>query len=117
LEDFCSSLLGHLNTFLYFPIVLDFRKFLFGHILLCFPGPSETVIGSNFYYIQTYFYSVLPIVPLRQKGGVIFIFGPGMYFQTGQVFLSQNGQRGSLLVLLASFCVWTKTLICTDVVK
>jgi hypothetical protein len=28
LEDFCSSLLGHLQTFLYFPIVLDFRKFL-----------------------------------------------------------------------------------------
>jgi hypothetical protein len=32
------------------------------------------------------------------------VFRPEMYFQTGQVFLSQNGQMGSLLVfLLATF--------------
>lgn len=32
-------------------------------------------------------------------------------------FLSQNGQRGSLLVFLALFCVWTKSLMCKDVVN
>jgi hypothetical protein len=31
-------------------------------------------------------------------------------------FLSQKGQRGSLLVLLAAFCVWTKSLVCKDTV-
>jgi hypothetical protein len=36
LEDFCSSLLGHLQTFLYFPIVLDFRTFLFVDIITLF---------------------------------------------------------------------------------
>jgi hypothetical protein len=76
------------------------------------------------------YYSVSRVL-LRPLGGVIFIIfglfftlfyplslsGPGMYFQTGQVFLSLNGQRGSLLVLLASFCVWTKKLICKEVVN
>jgi hypothetical protein len=28
MEDFCSSFWGHLQTLLYFPIVLDFRNFL-----------------------------------------------------------------------------------------
>jgi len=37
----------------------------------------------------------------------MLVFRPEMYFQTGQVFLSQNGQMGSLLVfLLATF--WLK---------
>jgi hypothetical protein len=36
LEDFCSSLSGHLQTFLYFPIVLDFRKFLSVDIITLF---------------------------------------------------------------------------------
>jgi len=31
-----------------------------------------------------FYYSVLPFVPLWQKGGVIFLFGPGMYFKIGQ---------------------------------
>jgi hypothetical protein len=36
MEDFCSSLLGHIQTFLYFPIVLDFRKFLSVDIITMF---------------------------------------------------------------------------------
>jgi hypothetical protein len=28
----------------------------------------------------------------------MLVFGPGIYFQTGQVFLFHNGQMGSLLV-------------------
>jgi hypothetical protein len=41
------------------------------------------------------------------KMGSIFWFilvcRPGMYFQTGQVFLSQNGQRGSLLIFYIGY--------------
>jgi hypothetical protein len=36
LEDFCSSLLGHFQTFLYSPIILDFRKFLSVDIIILF---------------------------------------------------------------------------------
>jgi hypothetical protein len=39
------------------------------------------------------------------KRGSIFCFGLGLYFLTGQVFLSQNGQRGSLLV-----CNWLHSI-------
>jgi hypothetical protein len=87
----------------------------FGYILLCFPGPSETVRGSNFY--DSFYYSILPFVPLWQKGGVIFIFGPGMYFQTGQVIFVPEWPKGEFVSILASFCVWTKSLKCKDVVN
>jgi hypothetical protein len=40
----------------------------------------------------------LPLVLLRQKGGVFVIFGPELYFLQVKFFLSQNGQMGSLLV-------------------
>jgi hypothetical protein len=33
-------------------------------ILLCFPGPSETIRRSNFYSYWIFYYSVLPFVPL-----------------------------------------------------
>jgi hypothetical protein len=36
LENFCSSLLGHLQTLLYFPTVLDFRTFLSVDIVTLF---------------------------------------------------------------------------------
>jgi hypothetical protein len=45
----------------------------------------------------------LPFVLLRQKMRVIFILGSIISFCTDYMFLSQNGQRGSLLVLLAIF--------------
>jgi hypothetical protein len=45
--------------------------------------------------------------------GSICLIWIGIVFLTGQVFLSQNGQRGSLLVfVLAAFC-WIKSLSCT----
>jgi hypothetical protein len=69
LEDLCSSLLGHLQTFLYSPIALDVRKFLTVElILLCFPGPSETVTGSNFYFSRLLYYSVYPLSLCDKKG-------------------------------------------------
>jgi len=50
LEDFCSSLLGHLQTLLYFPIDLDFRMFLSVDI-----------------------FTLFTLVLLRHLGGVIFV--------------------------------------------
>jgi hypothetical protein len=35
LEDFCSSLLGHLQTLLYFPMVLDFLLTMFYPLSFC----------------------------------------------------------------------------------
>jgi hypothetical protein len=59
----------------------------------------------------------LPFVPLRQKGRVIFIFGPGMYFQTGQVIFVLEWPKGEFVSILALFCVWTKSLVCNDAVN
>jgi hypothetical protein len=39
-----------------------------------------------------------------------------MYFQTGQVIFVPEWPKGEFVVLLASFCVWTKSLVCKDVV-
>jgi hypothetical protein len=43
-----------------------------------------------------------------KKGKYFLVFGPGMYFQTGQVFLSQNGQRESLLVFYVGYILDNK---------
>jgi hypothetical protein len=37
-------------------------------------------LGGIIFYVVLFYYFVLSFVPLRQKGGVIFIFGPGLYF-------------------------------------
>jgi hypothetical protein len=57
-----------------------------------------------------FYYSVLPFVPLWKKWGVIFIFGPVMYFQTGQVIFVPDSQRGSLLVFWPYSVFWTNHL-------
>jgi hypothetical protein len=64
-----------------------------GFILLCFPGPSETVRESNFF------------------------FWPGMYFRTGQVIFVLEWLKGEFLSILALLCVWTKSLMCNDAVN
>jgi len=64
-----------------------------------------------------FYYFVLPFVPLWQKGGVIFIFGPGMYFQTGQVIFVPEWPKGEFVSIFPSFCVWTKSLMCKDAVN
>jgi hypothetical protein len=62
----------------------------------------------------SFYYSVYPLSLCDKKGGVIFIFGPGMYFQTGQVIFVPEWPKGEFVIILASFCVWTKSLICKD---
>jgi hypothetical protein len=49
--------------------------------------------------------------------GVIFIFGLGMYFQTGQVIFVPEWPNGEFVSILALFCVWTKSLMCKDAVN
>jgi predicted RNA-binding protein with TRAM domain len=46
---------------------------------------------------------------------VIFIFGQGMYFQTGQVIFVPEWPKGEFVSILASF--WTKSLVCKDTVN
>jgi hypothetical protein len=48
--------------------------------------------------IVSFYYSVLPFDPLRQKRGIIFIFNQECISKPVKWFLSQNGQRRSLLV-------------------
>jgi hypothetical protein len=40
-----------------------------------------------------------------------------MYFQTGQVIFVPEWLKGEFVSILASFCVWTKSLKCKDVVN
>jgi hypothetical protein len=51
--------------FLYFPFVCKFV----GLIVLCFPGPSETVRGSNFYYSCVFFCTLFYPLFLCDKNG------------------------------------------------
>jgi hypothetical protein len=40
-----------------------------------------------------------------------------MYFQTGQVIFVPEWPKGEFVSILALFCVWTKSLMCKDVVN
>jgi hypothetical protein len=40
-----------------------------------------------------------------------------MYFQTGQVIFVPEWPKGEFVSILASFCVWTKSLKCKDAVN
>jgi hypothetical protein len=59
---FCFSLLGHLQTHLYFPIVLDFRTFFSVDIITLFTLILLRHLGGVIFGF--YYYSVLPFVIL-----------------------------------------------------
>jgi hypothetical protein len=40
-----------------------------------------------------------------------------MYFQTGQVIFVPEWPKGEFVSILASFCVWTKSLMCKDAIN
>jgi hypothetical protein len=82
-------------------------------ILLCFLGPSETVRESNF-YSDGCFITLFTLCLFVTKRGSNFYFGPGMYFQTGQVIFVPEWPKGEFVSILALFCVWTKSLMCND---
>jgi hypothetical protein len=98
LEDFCSSLLGHLRTLLYFLIVLDYRTFFFcGLYYSVYPGPSETFRGSNFLGL-IFITLVYPLSHCAKKGGVIFIW-TGIVFLTGEVIFVPKSPKGEFVNL------------------
>jgi hypothetical protein len=59
-------------VFFYFETISALLK-LFGYILLCFPGPSETVRGSNFYESK-FFLLCFTLCPFETKRGSNFYF-------------------------------------------
>jgi len=101
-----------LEHFITFSVVITL-----GFILLCFPGPSETVRGSNFYFSWLILLLCFTLCPFVTKRGSNFYFGPGMYFQTVQVIFVPEWPKGEFVSILASFCVWTKSLKCKDAVN
>jgi len=108
---FCSSLLGHLQTFLYFPFVLDYRTFLsVGFIYYVYPCPVE--ISRVSILLLWSFYTLFTICPFETKRESICLIWTEIVFLTGQVFLSHNGQRESLLVFLLAPLCCTKSLSC-----
>jgi hypothetical protein len=40
-----------------------------------------------------------------------------MYFQTGKVIFVPEWPKGEFISILASFCVWTNSLMCKDAVN
>jgi hypothetical protein len=64
LEDLCSSLLGYLQTFLYFPIVLNFRKFMSVDIITLFTLVLLRPLGEVIVVWFFFYYSVLSFVHL-----------------------------------------------------
>jgi hypothetical protein len=86
LEDFCSSFLGHLQTLLYFPIVLDFRTFLFvDFIYIVNPCPVETSRGSIYYCgpSHTLFY---PLSLCEKKGEYMLVLDRECIFNRSSDF-------------------------------
>jgi hypothetical protein len=64
-------------------------------------------IIKHLWFINTMFTLCHCVTKRGEYFVLLLVFRPEMYFQSGQVFLSQNGQMGSLLVfLLATF--WVK---------
>jgi hypothetical protein len=63
-----------LLLFLPFSLMFSFSSFPFvcktvGLILLCFPGPSETVRGSNFYYNCVFLFTLFYPLSIYDKNG------------------------------------------------
>jgi hypothetical protein len=95
----------------------NFSVFVFDKLFNLYYSVSRVLLrplGGVIFMTVGFYYSILPFVPLSQKWGVIFISGPGMYSQTGQVIFVPEWPKGEFVSILASFCVWTKSLVCND---
>jgi hypothetical protein len=67
---FCSSLVGHLQTLIFFPFVLDYRTFLsVDFIYSVYPCPVETSMGSIL--LLWSFYTLFTLCPFETKMGSI----------------------------------------------
>jgi uncharacterized membrane protein len=96
LEDFCSSLLGHLQTLLYFPFVLDYITFLsVDFIYSVYPCPVETSRGNIL--LLWSFYTLFTLCPFETKRGSIFLIRTGIVFLTGQVIFVPEWPKGEFV--------------------
>jgi hypothetical protein len=71
------------------------------------------LVVLNFSNCGFLWYSIYPL-SFWDKKGEYFMFWTGNYFQTGQCFLSQNGQRGSLLVFYIGNILVDKNTLCNS---
>jgi hypothetical protein len=81
--------LGHLQTLLHFPFVLDFRTFLSVDIYYSvYPCPAETFRGSNCFvvFLVTLFYH---LSFCDKMGGVIFYLEQDCIFNRSSVFVPE----------------------------
>jgi len=97
LEDFCSSLLGHLQTLLYFSFVLDYRTFFsVNFIYSVYPCSVETSRVSIL--LLWSFYTLFTLCAFETKRGSIWT---GIVFLIGQVIFVLEWPKGKFV----SFCI------------
>jgi hypothetical protein len=78
---FCSSLVSHLQTLLYFPFVLDYRMFLsVDFIYSVYPCSVKTSRGSILLLLS--FYTLFTICPFETKMGSIYLIWTEIVFLT-----------------------------------
>jgi len=98
-----SDYLGYSQTLLYYPYYFWILKlFVCVFYILCLPLHFWNIKGEYFMSGFFFFYFVYPLYFWDEKGE--YCFWTGFVFLTGQVIFSQNSQRGSLLIFLATFC-------------
>jgi hypothetical protein len=98
LEDFCSSRLGHLQTLLYFPFILDYRTFFsVDFIYSVYPCPVETSRGSILLLWPLYI--LFTLCPFETKRVSISLIWTGIVFLTGQVIFVLEWPKGEFVSL------------------
>jgi hypothetical protein len=70
------------------------------------------LVVLNFSNCGFLLYSIYPLSFLRQKGGVFFVLDQECIPKPVKCFLSQNGQRGSLLVFYIGNILVDKNTLC-----
>jgi len=98
-----------------FSFLLSVKRFdLYYSISRALLRPLGGVISMTVVFFLLLCFTLCPFVTKR---GSNFYFWPGMYFQTGQVIFVPEWPKGEFVSILASFCVWTKSLMCKDAVN
>jgi hypothetical protein len=98
LEDFFSSLLGHLQTLLHFPIVLDFRTFLSVDIITLFTLILLRHLGGLI-FVWFFFLLCFTLCPFVTKNGEYFYIWDGIVFLTSQVIFVPEWPKGEFVCL------------------
>jgi len=91
----------------FFGFLLCWFEFLMRHFTII-------LVVLNFSNCSFSLLLCLPFVLLRQKGGVFFVLDWECISKSVKCFLSQNGQRGSLLVFYIGNILVDKDTLCND---